>query len=186
MPAGGGTYSPLHAGTVFAPGSSGNPVELRNAPMKSAATADAAANAAGLSLMNPSCYTDFRVQQALLARPAPVRRIATKVLDSIYSWLGSDVPASQIVDDERLEAIRDHMLHLLQTADRAKRHRDLRQRIYCAPEATALWYLRAELMHVLSASEGERTARQRLLVLSRLFRGVLPDGLRSRSSPLEN
>jgi hypothetical protein len=150
--------------------------------MKSAAMAEPA----GLSLMNPSCYTDFRVQQALLARPAPVRRIATKVLDSIYSWLGAEVPASQTVDDERVEAIRDHMLHLLQNADRAKRHRDLRQRLYCAPEATALWYLRAELMQVLCACEGERTARQRLLVLSRLFRGTLPDGLRSRPSPLEN
>ena len=150
--------------------------------MKFTATAEATA----MSVMNPSCYSDFRVQQSLLARPAPVRRIATKVLDSIYSWLGTEVPESQAVDDERLEAIRDHMLHLLQSVDRAKRHRDLRQRIYCAPEATALWYLRAELMQVLCSCEGERIARQRLLVLSRLFRGTLPEGLRSRPSPLEN
>jgi hypothetical protein len=149
--------------------------------MRPTATADSLA----MSLMNPSCYTDFRVQQALLAKEAPMRRITNKLRDSIYSWLGAEPPASQTVDDERVEAIRDHMLHTLKVAESGQRHRDLHQRIYFAQEATALWYLRADLMQVLCACEGERAARQRLLVLSRLFRGTLPEGLRSRPSPLE-
>ncbi|MBX9610736.1 MAG: hypothetical protein K2X51_03835 [Burkholderiales bacterium] len=143
------------------------------------------AETAATSLIDPSRYSDFRVRQAILARQTPLRRIGSRLRDSIYSWLGADLPPDDDIADERLEAIRSHMLNAVQCAEDSVSHAHLRQKIYFAVDTTALWYLRADLMKVLSACHGERLARQQIAGLSSRFHGALPRGLKVRASPLD-
>ncbi len=143
------------------------------------------AKTAATSLLDPSRYSDFRVQQAILARQTPLRRIGNRLRDSIYSWLGADLPPDHDIADERLEAVRSHMLIAVQCVEDPDAHAHLRQKIYFAADTTALWYFRADLMKVLSACHGERIARQKIAVLSSRFHGALPRGLKVRASPLD-
>lgn len=149
--------------------------------MKTGAFAETAVT----SLIEPSRYSDFVVQQAILARQTPMRRIGKRLRDSIYSWLGTDLSPDQETSDERLEEIRSRMLVAVQCANDPVEHAHLRQKIYFAADTTALWYLRADLMKVLSACHGERIARQKIAMLSNRFHGVLPRGLKVRTSPLD-
>ncbi len=48
----------------------------------------------------------------------------------------------------------------------------------------ALWYLRGDVMALLAGRFGETGARERLEPVTDMFRAMLPQGLRSRPSPL--
>ena len=143
------------------------------------------AEVATTSLADSSRYSDFLVRQTLQTRRSPMRRLGNRLRDSIYSWLGADLPTDPEVTDERLEAIRLHMLTALQCAQDSTAQAYLRQKIYFAADTTALWYLRADLMKVLSACHGERAARQKIAALSNRFHGALPRSLKVRTSPLD-
>lgn len=60
----------------------------------------------------------------------------------------------------------------------------LERRILFAPDAEDLWYLRSDLMHAVASIRGEAIASHRLQEISGMFKGLLPDGLGSRPSPL--
>lgn len=91
-----------------------------------------------------------------------------------------------------LEHVRQVMLGALDQTQAARpfgapsdpRLRRLRLRMGLCHDAASLWYLRSDLMQVLSASQGEREARQRLENISQLFEGLLPPSLNSRPAPL--
>lgn len=57
-------------------------------------------------------------------------------------------------------------------------------RVFCAPNIQSLWYLRTDVMTLLSGQYGEAAAREELRVISNMFRGLLPAALGSRPSPL--
>ena len=94
---------------------------------------------------------------------------------------GSDLePARQIMMGEL-----DH-LHAARHSDSAldARLSRLRLRIGLCRDAAGLWFLRSDLMQVLSTSLGEYEARQRMTRIDLLFEGLLPASLNSRPAPL--
>jgi hypothetical protein len=64
------------------------------------------------------------------------------------------------------------------------RARQVSRRIRYAIDVMALWYLRGDLMAVLAEHHGEAEAREKLQAITEIFEDVLPEGLRSRPSPL--
>jgi len=60
----------------------------------------------------------------------------------------------------------------------------LRRRIRYADQVESLWFMRGELMAVLASSRGEAAALALVSSVSDMFEDLLPQGLRSRPSPL--
>jgi hypothetical protein len=117
-----------------------------------------------------------------------MRWFSTKDLRStIYAIFSVSTAASSRPPDpgSTLENIRQAMLELtaLDTSDRGV---FLARRIRYAGDLQALWFMRGELMALLSRSHGEAAALQKVDSLSSLFADLLPRGLRSRPSPLSN
>ena len=86
---------------------------------------------------------------------------------------------------ERTEEIRRAMTDLARVGN-GRDGAGLALRIHYAPDLQALWFMRSELMGLLARTQGEQAARDSLSRLSRMFSGLLPDGLRSRPSPLDS
>ncbi|MES3003731.1 MAG: hypothetical protein V4787_23775 [Pseudomonadota bacterium] len=81
------------------------------------------------------------------------------------------------------EDIRDRMLAMLGDCA-STRFPQITWRIRYAGDIIALWYLRGDLMAALSAMHGEAIARDQLDEVTRMFDGLLPNGLNSRSTLL--
>lgn len=82
-----------------------------------------------------------------------------------------------------IEDIRDSMLALVED-DGDKPH--VKRRIRYAVDVQALWYLRGDVMAVLAGRLGEAAARAKLTAINEMFENLLPEGLRSRPSPLNS
>jgi len=57
-------------------------------------------------------------------------------------------------------------------------------RVLYAPDLQALWYLRSDVMTLMSTRLGESLARERMTPVTSMFRGLLPAAQTSRSSHL--
>jgi hypothetical protein len=86
-------------------------------------------------------------------------------------------------DAATTEMFRRLMLELAQTMPGEKAAR-LALRIQCAATLQSLWFMRSDVMALLAPACGEEEARHRLEVVSAPVREALPEGLRSRPSPL--
>lgn len=113
-----------------------------------------------------------------------MRWFSTKDLrSSIYAMLSVGVSKPPASDHAlRTENIRQTMLAMVDL-DGSERAEKLARRIRYA-DLEALWFMRGELMGLLARSRGELAAREQLEGLSGLFAHMLPSGLRSRPSPL--
>jgi len=103
---------------------------------------------------------------------------------SLHALLSVSTSARRRTDDPAtMNRVRKAMLAL---ADRGPGQRSsvLTRRICAAADLQALWFLRSEVMHWLARSQGEAAARVQLDELGSLFADQLPQGLRSRPSPL--
>ena len=106
-------------------------------------------------------------------------------LKSIHALFGGH-PAPEdetTLLDLGIEDIRAAMLALIEGMD-DRQVLLVERRIRYAVDVLALWYLRGDLMAVLASRYGEAGARERLDPVSDMFRAMLPQGLRSRPSPL--
>ena len=102
---------------------------------------------------------------------------------SIYAIFTVRVDKPRIVDHgSRTETIRVRMIEMVEL-DGSERAEKLARRIRYA-DLEALWFMRGELMGMLARAYGELAARERLEGLSAMFEDMLPSGLRSRPSPL--
>ncbi len=82
-----------------------------------------------------------------------------------------------------LDDIRHAMLAVL--GDRgAEAYPVVQLRVTYADDVQDLWYLRGDVMAAIAAIDGEAAARERLATVSAMFKGLLPNGLGSRPSPL--
>ena len=81
------------------------------------------------------------------------------------------------------EDIRQAMLDMLGAAG-AQQFPQVTRRVRYANDVQALWYLRGDLMAALSDMQGEMLAREQILKLTAMCKGLLPAGLTSRPSPL--
>jgi hypothetical protein len=104
-------------------------------------------------------------------------------IHAIFSASHSHDSSQAVVDDVGMEDIRDAMLVLLGRAE-GDRATHVKRRIRYAGDVQALWFLRGDLMAVLAGAHGETAARQMLVGVSSMFDNLLPQGLRSRPSPL--
>ncbi len=109
--------------------------------------------------------------------------MASNLMSSISSLLGSMCAAGGDGATNRLEEIRQAMLECVGTSG-SPNLQLLERRIRLAGDVQGLWYLRGDLMVALSAMQGESAARKKIQKLTSLFDGMLPPGLCSRSSPL--
>jgi hypothetical protein len=103
-------------------------------------------------------------------------------LHAIFSS-GHPDPAPTAAMEYNMEDIRQAMLGLMSDLHDAH-FPQLVRRIRYASDVQALWFLRGDLMAVLAGSYGEVAAREKLDLVSGMFEDLLPDGLRSRPSPL--
>ncbi|WBY02069.1 hypothetical protein PE066_00585 [Ramlibacter tataouinensis] len=107
--------------------------------------------------------------------------------NSLHAIFSASLGARREEDDPvtlvTIEDIREGMLELLQ-AETSERATTVRRRIRYAVSVESLWFLRGELMAVLSRSRGESAALEQIAAISDMFDGLLPEGLRSRPSPL--
>jgi hypothetical protein len=85
--------------------------------------------------------------------------------------------------DIREEDIRRAMLNTLDHKDWSS-YSYLEYRILFAEDLIALWYLRSELMHIISTCHGELLASGKMREISTMFKGLLPKNMNSRPSPL--
>jgi hypothetical protein len=86
-------------------------------------------------------------------------------------------------DPAQIEGLRAEMLNLMDEA-KIDVAASLRLRIRCATTLRSLWFMRSDLMGVLSLIYGEAEARHQVELISAKFRDALPSALRSRPSPL--
>lgn len=113
-----------------------------------------------------------------------MRWFKTKDLrSSIYAMFSVSTARPRVDDAATMDQIREAMLALtaLDAGDRAA---GLARRIRYATDLQALWFMRGEIMQLLSRTHGEMAAREKIDELSSLFADLLPSGLRSRPSPL--
>ncbi|WP_298926834.1 hypothetical protein [uncultured Ramlibacter sp.] len=112
-----------------------------------------------------------------------MRWLKPNLRSSIYGLLGNPVPLSDSALESGTEDIRESMLALLGDAG-PKNFPQVTRRIRYANDIQALWYLRGDLMAALAAMHGEMAAREKIQAITRMFQGLLPNGLNSRHSPL--
>lgn len=87
--------------------------------------------------------------------------------------------------DDRIEAVRESMLHSLDGVSMGAGLEEMIRRLHWAPHAQALWFMRSDLMTILSSHYGEFEARKRLRAISALFGSLIPKGQKARVSPLD-
>jgi len=113
-----------------------------------------------------------------------MRWFKTKDLrSSIYAMFTVSTSTSRAPDPATMDQVREAMLALTGD-DPGERAAGLARRIRYATDLQALWFMRGELMQLLARHHGEAAAREKLDELSSLFSDLLPSGLRSRPSPL--
>ena len=115
-----------------------------------------------------------------------MRSFKPNLRSSIYAIfsLGPSAPPSAS-EFTSIEDIRSAMLELM-TPVEAIRFPHVMQRVSYAGDVQGLWFLRGDLMAALASTHGEVAAREKLETLSEMFEDLLPDGLRSRPSPLSS
>ena len=113
-----------------------------------------------------------------------MRWFKTKDLrSSIYAMFSVSTARPRFDDAATMDQIREAMLALA-GPDAGDRAAGLVRRIRYATDLQALWFMRGEIMQLLSRNYGEGAAREKIDELSALFADLLPSGLRSRPSPL--
>lgn len=111
-----------------------------------------------------------------------MRWLNTQLKSSLLALLGNTVMTSTLREG-RIEHIRQLMLDEL--GEFGQLHfPNVVRRVRYAIDAQALWYVRSEVMTVLSALHGESIAREKIHHISHQFKGLVPKGLTSRSSSL--
>jgi hypothetical protein len=115
-----------------------------------------------------------------------MRWAKSTITQSFFGWLSSSGASTDLAESirDRVEDIRLAMLDLL-GEDGEFNYPQLTRKVRYSGDAQALWYLRGELMAALSAMSNEADARAHMEMISRMFKGLVPAGLASRPSPLQ-
>lgn len=106
----------------------------------------------------------------------------SKFASSLISLFADSPPDTRTEDCA--QDIREVILDSLRDATPCHVLDQVVARVFCAPNIQTLWYLRTDVMTLLSGQYGEAAAREELRVISGMFRGLLPAALGSRPSPL--
>ena len=103
----------------------------------------------------------------------------------VHSLLGKSGASIAVDRDARLESLRDAMLECIDArhATGMTPFAQMFTRIRHSNSAEDLWYLRGDLMALLSSIHGEALAREKVDALTPLFEGLLPPGLSRTRRP---
>ena len=105
--------------------------------------------------------------------------------NGMHSLLGKSGASIAVDRDARLESLRDAMLECIDArhATGMTPFAQMFTRIRHSNSAEDLWYLRGDLMALLSSIHGEALAREKVDALTPLFEGLLPPGLSRTRRP---
>jgi hypothetical protein len=104
---------------------------------------------------------------------------------SFYALFSTSYPSGNTESAAGVEDVRDAMLAMLAEIGEDPAPQ-LTRRMRYASDIQSLWYLRGDLMAALANVIGEVAAREKITSLTDMFREMLPEGLRSRPSPLSS
>ena len=117
-----------------------------------------------------------------------MRWTKTNFRNGMHLLLGKNGPSAAEAWDDPIETIRSAMLLSLgpPTAAGDPHSAHVMSRIRFSKDAEDLWYLRGDVLALLSASQGEAAAYDCMDALAPLFEGLLPRGLANRPARLRN
>lgn len=107
------------------------------------------------------------------------------IRDTLQSWLGdtdSEVSEAAL----RTEEIRQAMLECLAEYSGCRQYPQVERRLVFARDLQSLWYLRGDLLAMMSLIHGEIMARRRMQTITAMFEGFLPSAMFSRTPTLEH
>ena len=111
-----------------------------------------------------------------------MRWLKPNLRSSFMAFLGQG-PVTPSIMDDRTEILREFILDEL--GEFGEKHfPNVGRRVRYAQDIVSLWYVRGDVMAVLSAVHGETIAREKVDRITDQFKGLLPRGLSSRPSPL--
>lgn len=101
-----------------------------------------------------------------------MNKLASQFISSMQGMLGLPVPDGGR-SAFRIEDIRQAMLDSLGD-EGCVNYPHIERRVLFAPDLQGLWYLRSDIMVVISSLQGEMVASQRIRQITRMFEGLLP------------
>ena len=108
----------------------------------------------------------------------------SKFTSSLMDLIGLLPESSREANVEnRTDCIRQAMLDCLSGLALSRELQRVRGRVLYAGDPLVLWYLRGDLMTLLSGARGEVAARKELMQISTLFQGLLPSAMAPRAGP---
>lgn len=126
-------------------------------------------------------YTGWMLRQ--IAMNTKMRWTPSNLMSGLQGLFKPSVEDDGRLLRAALDDIRQAMLDCL-GASGAAAYPQIQFRVAYASDLQELWYLRGDVMAVISAMDGEATARRKLARISDMFKGHLPKGLATRPSPL--
>lgn len=112
-----------------------------------------------------------------------LRKTSASFRNSVQSLLGSWPLQLTSVKEGRIEEIRQAMLACLGDAG-ARQFPHIERRIRFSGDVEGLWFLRGDVLGAVAITHGEAHARKKIERITAMFKGLIPDGLNSRPSPL--
>lgn len=106
----------------------------------------------------------------------------SKFASSLISLFIDSAPDE--LNDNRVERVRQAMLTALKGLSDTTALDSVMRRVRWAPHAQALWYLRCDVMTLVSTQRGESAARQCLQEITQMFLGLVHSNQMSRPTRL--
>lgn len=114
-----------------------------------------------------------------------LRKTTTSFRNSVQSLLSALPLQTAAVKEGRVEEIRLAMLDCLGEAG-IRQFPHIERRIRFTGDVEGLWFLRGDVLGAIALTQGEAYARKRIDRITAMFKGLIPDGLNSRPSPLSD
>lgn len=102
----------------------------------------------------------------------------------MLSLLRSGDSVLEASTDHRIDDLRRTMMDCLRDVRPCDELDQVRSRVQYGADIQSLWYVRSDIMNLLAGTHGETFAREQLVMLTGLFKGLLPKGLESRPAGL--
>lgn len=134
----------------------------------------------GVTWRYPILGRDLRLPHMRWTKP--------NIRNGMHSLLGRSGPAVALDRNARIATLREAMLACLESAELSDGRQCVQvlTRIRYSSDVEDLWYLRGDIVALLSATHGELAARESVDGFTSLFDGLLPRSLTTRPARLRN
>ena len=93
-------------------------------------------------------------------------------------------PVPDVSPESRIKEIRQAMLDCLAGLDEGRPVVRVMAKVLYASDIQSLWYLRSDVMGLLSNMQGESAAQEQILSITDMFTGLLPAAQKPRPNRL--